>query len=67
MSYKTRLNSKSTPWLPLGISCTKPVVVTAGYNISGIEQVVARKAHNLEVVGSTPTPATNMTKCHIET
>ena len=25
---------------------------------SGVEQSVARKAHNLEVVGSSPTPAT---------
>lgn len=25
----------------------------------GIEQLVARQAHNLEVVGSSPTPATN--------
>ena len=24
----------------------------------GVEQLVARKAHNLEVVGSNPTPAT---------
>lgn len=27
-------------------------------NDSGVEQVVAREAHNLQVVGSTPTPAT---------
>ena len=127
IDYITRLNSKSTPWLPWGISCTKPVVVTAGYNImgktrrtvekwriqdesvrlgsvhyvvsttdgykrtygsvlmqtgatpsmtfllsprkrgycaryhprnSGIEQWPARKAHNLEVDGSNPSPAT---------
>lgn len=25
----------------------------------GIEQLAARQAHNLEVVGSSPTPATN--------
>lgn len=38
----------------------------------GIEQLVARQAHNLEVVGSSPTPATiwfcgvviNMPLCH---
>ena len=27
-------------------------------NISGVEQLAARQAHNLEVVGSSPTPAT---------
>ena len=27
-------------------------------NRSGIEQLAARQAHNLEVVGSNPTPAT---------
>ena len=28
----------------------------------GMEQVVARKVHNLEVVGSNPTPATMLQK-----
>ena len=30
-------------------------------NYSGIEQLAARQAHNLEVVGSNPTPATIVT------
>ena len=38
---------------------TRPKNVRAHLKYSGIEQWPARKAHNLEVVGSTPTPATN--------
>lgn len=29
-----------------------------GTSYRGVEQLAARKAHNLEVVGSSPTPAT---------
>ena len=29
-------------------------------NYRGVEQLAARQAHNLEVVGSNPTPATNL-------
>ena len=29
----------------------------------GIEQLVARKVHNLEAVGSNPTPATKAQRC----
>lgn len=32
---------------------------------SGVEQLVARKAHNLEVAGSSPVPAPNEKTCRI--
>lgn len=35
--------------------------IVINYNLaSGIEQLVARKGHNLEVAGSSPAPATNI-------
>ncbi len=42
----------------LDIEDCKPVVKPKN---SRVEQLVARKAHNLEVVGSNPTPATTHT------
>ena len=36
-----------------------PTLSVKTVNNSGVEQLAARQAHNLEVVGSSPTPATN--------
>jgi hypothetical protein len=35
-------------------------------NYRGIEQLAARQAHNLEVVGSNPTPATKISRKFIK-